>query len=266
METSRIRKKKNTKGIMRYLSQLVSRRKVLSFSPFSSFHRRTKQTEDAVSSEQPEQEHPSEGQGGTERQPTAGPRDGSNLQLNDLLTESFRNVRAPPAETNEDGEVVVDRSVCYDMDCRICEPMHECQALLRTLERVLTDSDGPFGFHFGRDALTAVSDSSSVEASDSPGPDDDAGRVPPNLPPAGRKERQKGKRRSKAKGGNRHSSGWTKLRTHLSQLFPYKSAPELPTRNESPLAEGATQKPGKPRVAKGFARLRRARRKPTVDV
>ena len=255
---------------MRYLSQLVSRTKVLSFSPFSSIHRRTKQTEDAASSEQPEQEHPSEGQGATEQQPTAGPSDGSNLQLNELLAETFRNVRAPLAETDEDGEVVVDRSVCYDMDCQICEPMHECQALLRTLERVLTDSDGPFGFPFGRETLTAMSDPSSMEASNSPGPDDDAGRVPPNLPEAGRKERkkrQKGKGRSKAKGWNRHSSGWTKLRTHLSQLFPHKSTPELPTRNESPLAEGATRTPGKPRVAKGFARLRGARRKPAaVDV
>ena len=64
---------------------------------------------------------------------------------------------------NGDGKVVADDSACYDMDCQICEPMHECQALLRTLERVLTDRDGPFGLPCGRKTPTVETDPSSVE-------------------------------------------------------------------------------------------------------
>lgn len=162
-------------------------------------------------------------QGAREQQSTAEPSAGSDPQLNGLLAESFPNVRMPLVETNEDGEVLVDSSVCYNMDCQICEPTHDCQALLRTLERVLTDSEGPFGFPFRRGA-PEESHSSSVDGGDSTSSGDDEGGEPANLPEEGRKGKKKGKGRFKVKGARR-SSGWKKLRTHLSQLFPRKSTP-----------------------------------------
>lgn len=238
---------------MKSISQFFSRSTTApsSSSSFSLFHRRTKPTEDAGSSRPQGQGDRSEGQGGTgeQQRATAGPTAWSDLQLNDLLADSFRNVRTPLIETNEDGEVVVDSSVCYAMDCQICEPIHECPALLRTLERVLTGSDGSFGFPFRRGAGTVESDSSSAE---------DERRLQ-----AGRKEKEKKKGRSKANAGRR-SSSWSKICTTLSQLFPHKSAPNLSTRNGSPLAEGAAPTPSKPRFAKRFTLLRRPRRKPAT--
>lgn len=201
--------------------------------------------EEAARSKKLDQECQCEDQGATEQQPTAGPSAGNDLELRDLLADSFRSVRTPLADTNGDGEVVADDSVCYDMNCQICEPTHECQALLRTLERVLTDSDGPFELSFGRGTPTVESNPSSVE---------EGHREQANSPEAGRKEKKNGRR----------SSGWIKLRTHLSQLFPHKSAPNFSTRNESPFTEGAALTPSKPRFTKRFALFRRARRKPTA--
>lgn len=227
---------------------------------FSPFHRQTNPTEDDAGSSKPQGPGDrSEGQGETgeqQQQTTAGPTAWSDLQLNDLLADSFRNVRMPLVETDEDGEVVVDSSVCYAMDCQICEPVHECPALLRTLERVLTGSDGSFGFPFKRGAPTVESDSSSVEDGAS-----SSGEVNERTLQAGRKEKEKEKGRSKANGGRRFSS-WSKICNTLSQLLPHKSAPNLSTRNESPLAEGAAPTPSEPRFAKRFALLRRPRRKP----
>lgn len=233
---------------MKYVSQFITRC-TAPFSSSSPFHRRIKRTEDRASGKQLVQ--PAE-----ERQPNAGPSAEADLQLNDLLAEPFRKVRTPLAETNEDG--VVDNSVCYAMDCQICEPgQHECQALLRTWERVLTVSDGSFGFAFpcgGAPSVVEDCDSSSSREEDERG-----------VQAAGRKERKKGKgQRSKAKAAGRWSSGWSKIRSHLSHLFPHKSAPNLATRNASPRADGVAPAPSEPRFAKRFARLRHARRKPTA--
>lgn len=243
---------------MKYIAQFISRTTTpsSSFSLFSPFPRRIKRTKDTGSSKKQQR-----GQGSGEQQSTAGPSAGNNLQLNDLLADSFRNVRTPLAETNGDGEVVVDSSVCYDVDCQICEQVHECPALLRTLERMLTDCDGSFGYPFPRRAPTVELDPWSAEDIAST-----SSREGERRQQAGRKDKQRRKGRSKAKGGTR-SSGWSKVRIHLSQLFPHKSAPNLSTRNESPLAARASPTPSKPRFTKGFARLRHTRRKAaTVDL
>lgn len=240
---------------MNYILQQISRSTALAVSFFSSspspFHQPTKRREDTAISKKEEKEHQFDGQ------PTTGPSAGNDLQLNALLAESFRNVRTPLVETNEDGNVVVDSSVCYDMNCQICEPMQECQALLRTLELVLTDNDGSLGFPFRRGTPTVEADPLLVEDSDSTSTQEDEGREQANSPVAGQKEKGHGDRRS---------SGWRKLRARLPSLFRPKSAAEFSTSNNS-LVEGAAPTPSEPRLAKHFTRLRRVRRKPTtVDV
>ncbi|MCJ1423493.1 hypothetical protein MMC29_001377 [Sticta canariensis] len=201
---------------MKYILQLISRSTALAVSSSSSsspFHQPTKRREDTAISKTEEKEHQFDGQ------PTTGPSAGNDLQLNALLAESFRNVRTPLVETNEEGNVVVDSSVCYDMNCQICEPMQECPALLRTLERVLTDNDGSIVFPFRQGTPTVEADPLLVEDSGSPSNQEDEGREQAYSPEAGQKEKTK----EKGHGGRRFS-GWSKLCTRLPSLFRPKSA------------------------------------------
>ena len=202
---------------MKYIPQLIShstaRAVSFSSSSFSPFRHPTQRREDTAISEEKEHRF--------DDQPTTGPSAGNDLQLDVLLAKPFRNVRTPLVELNEDGDVVVDSSVCYDMDCQICEPMQECQALLRTLDRVLTDNDGSMGFPFRRGTPTVEADSTSVEDCGSTSDQEDEGRELA-TPEVGQKEKTKGNGH-----GGRRFSGWSELRTRLLSLFRPKSAAEF---------------------------------------
>lgn len=203
-----------------------------SYSP-SPFRQPTQRTEKAANSRRPEQE----GQVAREEQPDPGPSAGYESQLEDLLAESFGRVRSPMAGINEDDEPVEDDGLCY---------VQERSVLLMTLEQVLTDSARPFRFPFRWGAApdpSSVNDSSSLR-----------GGEEANSPGAVRKQKKPGKR----------SSGWRKLRARISKLFSHKSAPDLATRNEPPLAAGAAPSPSEPRFANRFALMRDARRKSTT--
>ena len=227
---------------MKYIMQLISRSTVLAVSSSSSssspFHQPTERREDTAISQTEEKEHRFDGQ------PTTDPSAGNDLQLNALLAASFRDVRTPLVDTNEDGNVVVDSSVCYDMNYQICEPMQECPASLTTLEQVLTDNDGSIGFPFTRATPTVEADALLVEESGSTSNQEDEGREQANSPEAGQKEKAKEKGH-----GGRRSSGWSKLRTRLPSLLRPKSAAEFSTWNNS-LVEGGAPTPSEPRLAK----------------
>lgn len=184
---------------MKYISHLISRTTgTSSSSPFSPFHRRSKASK----------REPRSTTGG--EQSTGGPRDGSDLQLSDLLGPGFRNVHTPLAETNAECAPVVDDSVCYDRDCRICIPTHECAALLRISQREFRDGDVSFGFPFQRPASTRL------ELSDEDEGDDDSGSSDAELrPDAAAKKGPKA--RFKARSVARR---WSKVRNQLAHFFP----------------------------------------------
>lgn len=227
---------------MEYISNLFFRTTV--FSPF----RRTKRAENTACKSQDRE------LGAREEQSTAGPSAGGDLQVSDLLAEPFRQIGTPLVEMNEDGEVVVDCSVCYVINCQICPRLLDSQQLLMRLERALTEIDAVFAGPFRRGAPTVGSDSSSVEDSASTSSEEDE-----TGEQAGRKERRNGKGGS----NGRNSLGWSKLCARLSRIFPYKSSPNLPTQNSSPLdaLKPSQSTPSPSRFAKHFARLRRRRKK-----
>ncbi|MCJ1468747.1 hypothetical protein MMC07_007377 [Pseudocyphellaria aurata] len=139
---------------MGYISNLFTRTTV--FSPF----RRTKQAENTTSCKPQDREFEAR-----EEQLSAGPSAGADMQLSDLLAEPFRQNGTPLVEIHEDGEVVVDCSVCYVINCQICPRRLDSQQLLMRLERALREIDAVFAEPFRQGAPTVESDSSSVEDS-----------------------------------------------------------------------------------------------------
>lgn len=167
------------------------------------------------------------------RRRSYGPRDRANLHLEFLLSEPFRNGgRTPVTEVNEEGRVL-DNSVCYDRDCRICDPAPP----LQVGHSLLVNGIGGFGRgymadnEFGSGVTLVENDwyeddwSTTTDEEEERRKEETDQTVPP------RNENRRGSRSRHHR--QRFSSGWNRVRNclrhsstrRISRLFPDKSTP-----------------------------------------